>query len=79
MPSETRLSPLDAAFLAVESQTAHMHVGWAATFAPPERGRRPSFEALREHIGARLGRAPRYRQRLKPVPFGLSAPYWVDD
>ncbi|HSI81102.1 MAG TPA: wax ester/triacylglycerol synthase family O-acyltransferase, partial [Solirubrobacterales bacterium] len=47
--------------------------------APPERGRRPSFEALREHIGARLGRAPRYRQRLKPVPFGLSAPYWVDD
>src|SRR5215204_464432 len=33
MPSE-RLSALDASFLAVEGPTAHMHVGWAATFAP---------------------------------------------
>ena len=31
----TRLSPLDASFLAVESPTAHMHVGWASTFKPP--------------------------------------------
>ena len=31
----TRLSPLDASFLAVETPTAHMHVGWAAIFEPP--------------------------------------------
>ena len=40
MPSATpngrsvRLSPLDAAFLEVESPTAHMHVGWVAIFRP---------------------------------------------
>src|SRR3954453_14541213 len=74
-----RLSPLDAAFLEVESATAHMHVGWAATFSPPEDAPRPSFEELRDHIGARLGRAPRYRQRLASVPLGISEPAWVDD
>jgi WS/DGAT/MGAT family acyltransferase len=78
--SPSRLSALDASFLTVETPTAHMHVGWAAVFDPPEDGsRRPSFEELREHIGARLGRAPRYRQRLEPVPFGVNDPVWVDD
>ena len=46
----TRLSPLDASFLAVETPTAHMHVGWAAIFEPPADGVRPSFErAPRAH------------------------------
>jgi diacylglycerol O-acyltransferase / wax synthase len=76
---DLRLSPLDASFLEVESATAHMHVGWAATFSPPEDAPRPSFEDLRDHIGARLGRAPRYRQRLATVPLGISEPAWVDD
>jgi WS/DGAT/MGAT family acyltransferase len=77
--TDLRLSPLDASFLEVESATAHMHVGWAATFSPPEDDLRPSFEELRDHIGARLGRAPRYRQRLASVPLGISEPAWVDD
>jgi diacylglycerol O-acyltransferase / wax synthase len=75
----TRLSALDSAFLAVETPTAHMHVGWAAVHDPPAGGRRTSFEELRDHIGGRLGRAPRYRQRLRSVPLGLNAPEWVDD
>jgi hypothetical protein len=37
---------LDASFLEVESTTAHMHVGWAATFSPPDDARRPSSEEL---------------------------------
>src|SRR4051794_39408497 len=74
-----RLSPLDASFLAVERPTAHMHVGWKALFAPPESGRRPTFEELREHIASRLGAAPRYRQRLQDVPLGAHHPVWVDD
>jgi WS/DGAT/MGAT family acyltransferase len=74
-----RLSPLDASFLAVETPTAHMHVGWAAIFEPPEDGPRPGFEKLRRHIARRLPRAPRYRQMLRPVPLGLNAPVWVDD
>jgi diacylglycerol O-acyltransferase / wax synthase len=75
----TRLSALDDSFLAVESANAHMHVGWAATFRPPEGGEPPRFAELRDHIESRLCRAPRYRQRIARVPLGLNAPIWVDD
>ncbi len=74
-----RLSALDDSFLAVESDSAHMHVGWASVFRPPEDGRAPSFGELRDHIASRLARAPRYRQRIARVPLGLNAPIWVDD
>jgi diacylglycerol O-acyltransferase len=77
MPT-TRLSPLDASFLAVESATAHMHVGWAAAFRPAE-DRRPSFEDLYAHVAGRLSRGRRFRQRLGRVPLGLNAPLWIDD
>jgi diacylglycerol O-acyltransferase len=77
--SSTRLTSLDASFLEVESPTAHMHVGWAAIFAPPEDRRRPAFTELRDHVETRLGRAPRYRQKLLGVPLGVSEPVWVDD
>jgi diacylglycerol O-acyltransferase len=75
----TRLSPLDAAFLAVESSTAHMHVGFAATFEPPSGQPRPSFGRLLRHIEDRLHRAPRYRQMLVGVPFRVHHPVWADD
>jgi diacylglycerol O-acyltransferase / wax synthase len=78
MPA-SRLSALDSAFLAVETPTAHMHVGWAAVLEPPAEGPRPSFDELRDHIGSRLDRAPRYRQLIRSVPFGLNTPVWVDD
>ena len=78
MPTE-RLSSLDASFLGVETPTAHMHVGWAALSDPPEEGPRPGFEQLREHIGRRLTRAPRCRQKVRSLPFGVNAPVWVDD
>jgi len=70
----TRLSALDASFLEVESATAHMHVGWVATFAPRDDRRRPTYNELLDHIAARIGRAPRYRQRLARVPFGVHDP-----
>jgi WS/DGAT/MGAT family acyltransferase len=76
--SRDRLSTLDASFLQVESPTAHMHVGWGAVFAPAPGGR-PDFDALQAHVGSRLGRAPRYRQKLAEVPLSLSNPVWVDD
>ncbi|HXW58563.1 MAG TPA: wax ester/triacylglycerol synthase domain-containing protein, partial [Solirubrobacteraceae bacterium] len=74
-----RLSALDASFLALETSTAHMHVGWVATFDAPAGGPPPSFSDLRDHIERRLGRAPRYRQKLRSVPLGLNAPEWADD
>jgi len=77
--SAERLSALDASFLAVESPSSPMHVGWVALFDPPERGPRPGFEELFEHLAGRMGRAPRYRQRLAGVPLGVHDPVWVDD
>jgi WS/DGAT/MGAT family acyltransferase len=74
-----RLSALDASFLAVEGPASPMHVGWVAAFDPPERGRRPSFDELLAHIGGRMGRAPRFRQKLAGVPLGVHDPVWVDD
>jgi diacylglycerol O-acyltransferase / wax synthase len=74
-----RLSALDASFLDVETASAHMHVGWAAAFDPPDEGPAPSFEQLRDHFGRRLRRAPRYRQRLAGVPLSVARPVWVDD
>lgn len=75
----SRLSALDAAFLAIESDDAPMHVGWAALFRAPDGEPAPTFEAIRDHIAGRLHRAPRYRQRLAAVPLGLDDPVWVDD
>ena len=74
-----RLSALDASFLAVEGPDTPMHVGWVAALDPPEQGPRPGFDELFEHIAGRLGRAPRYRQRLADVPLALHDPVWVDD
>jgi diacylglycerol O-acyltransferase / wax synthase len=74
-----RLSALDASFLAVETPTAHMHVGWVALFSAPADGRLPRFAEVRDHIDGRLARAPRYRQKLAQVPLGLHAPEWIDD
>ncbi len=75
----TRLSPLDASFLAVETPTAHMHVGWVAVLEPPIDRPIPSFAELRDHVAARLSRVPRCRQVLRAAPLGLGAPVWVDD
>jgi diacylglycerol O-acyltransferase / wax synthase len=75
----TRLSSLDASFLEVESPAAHMHVGWVARFGRRPGRRSPTFAALREHIGGRLPVAPRYRQRLISVPWGVHDPIWIDD
>ena len=73
--STTRLSALDASFLAVESAESPMHVGWVATFDGPG----PGFAVLRDHLAERLEGMPRYRQKLAPVPLGLHEPVWADD
>lgn len=77
--SAIRLSAFDASFLAVETPTAHMHVGWVATFSAPAGEQLPEFAAVRAHIERRLARAPRYRQMLAEVPLGVHPPEWVDD
>ncbi len=74
-----RLSALDASFLAVESPSAPMHVGWVSSFDEPEEGPRPRFAALFDHLARRLAYAPHWRRKLAPVPLGITEPAWVDD
>jgi diacylglycerol O-acyltransferase / wax synthase len=74
-----RLSAIDASFLAVETPSTPMHVGWVARFDPPEDGPAPTAQDLLHHIGSRMLRAHRYRQRLAEVPLGVHEPVWVDD
>lgn len=70
-----RLTPLDASFLNIESETTHAHVACVMIFAGPA----PSYEEFVEHLAARVGLVPRYRQRLAPVPLGQGRPVWADD
>jgi WS/DGAT/MGAT family acyltransferase len=75
----TRLTSLDGSFLRLETPNAHMHVAWSGLFEPHADLPRPTVEALRAKVAARLDRAPRFRQRLAFPPLRLAEPSWVDD
>jgi diacylglycerol O-acyltransferase / wax synthase len=70
-----RLSGLDTSFLNLETGPVHMHVASTTIFEGPV----PTYEELREHIASRLHLVPRFRQKLRFVPFGQGRPVWVDD
>jgi diacylglycerol O-acyltransferase / wax synthase len=70
-----RLTGLDASFLHLERDSAHMHVGSTLVFD----GSPPEYDELVEAIEGRLHLVPRYRQRLAFVPFQQGRPVWVDD
>ena len=70
-----RLSAIDASFLHQEKQSSHMHVGALAVFEGPP----PAREDFCAHLEARLGRVPRYRQKLAFPPLETGRPFWVDD
>ncbi len=72
-----RLTPLAAAFLEAEDvdQTASLAIGSFAIFEGPA----PAFDDFVEAIAGRLPLIPRYRQKLRTVPFDLATPAWVDD
>ena len=75
----TRLSPLDASFLAVETPTAHMHVGWVAVLEAPADRRRPELRgAPGPHRGPALPGASLPAGAAKR-PLGIGGPVWVDD
>ncbi len=80
MSFHERLSALDASFLGIESDVAHMHVGALAVFdgGPLRQGEGIDFERIRGYVDSALSSVPRYRQGLSWVP-GLGHPVWVDD
>jgi diacylglycerol O-acyltransferase / wax synthase len=75
MGNADRLSGLDASFLHMERDGAHMHVASTIIFEGPA----PTHEEFRDHIASRLHLVPRFRQKLRNVPFGQGRPVWVDD
>jgi WS/DGAT/MGAT family acyltransferase len=72
-----KLSPLDAVFVDAEDQDVHtsMAIASIAVFEGPP----PSHEEFLAFLAGRLPRVPRYRQKLRTVPFRLGPPVWVDD
>lgn len=75
MSSGDRLTGLDASFLHMERGGAHMHVASTLIFE----GAPPDLDELKRHVRSRLHLVPRFRQRLRFVPFGQGRPVWVDD
>jgi diacylglycerol O-acyltransferase len=70
-----RLTGLDTSFLHMERAGAHMHVASTSIFEGPA----PTHAEFRDHIGSRLHLVPRFRQKLRFVPFDQGRPVWVDD
>jgi diacylglycerol O-acyltransferase / wax synthase len=70
-----RLSGLDSSFLHLEHGPAHMHVASTTIFEGPA----PEYEEFRDHIASRLHLVPRFRQKLRFVPFNQGRPVWIDD
>ncbi len=72
-----RLSPLDALFVDAEDKDPRtsMAIASIAVFEGPP----PTHEEFLAFLAGRLPLVPRYRQKLRAVPFRLGRPVWVDD
>ena len=75
MAATERMNPLDVWFLHLEDSADQLHIGSVGTFAGPA----PSYAAVLDVIERRLPQVPRYRQRVRRVPFDLARPVWEDD
>ncbi len=72
-----RLEPLDAMFVEAEDEDENtsMAIASIAVFE----GQAPSQEEVEALIEERLPLVPRYRQKLRTVPFRIGRPVWADD
>jgi diacylglycerol O-acyltransferase / wax synthase len=70
-----RMSPLDATFWDLENEHASLHIGGVAIFEGPA----PSQSEVMRRYRSRIASMPRYRQKMRKVPLGISRPVWVDD
>ena len=70
-----RMSPLDASFIHIEDANNPMHIGSVVVFEGPA----PAYGDLVRLVAGKLPLVPRYRQKVREVPFQLGRPVWVDD
>ena len=74
-----RLTGLDAAFLALETPSTHMHVMATMVLDPSDVPGGFTVDTLRELIAERLPRLEPFRRRVVEVPFGVHHPVWIED
>jgi diacylglycerol O-acyltransferase / wax synthase len=74
-----RLTGLDAAFLALETPSSHMHVMATMVLDPSEVPGGFNVDSLRKLIAERLPRLEPFRRRVVEVPFGVHHPVWIED
>lgn len=74
-----QLSWTDAAFVRLETPAAPIHVNPVLIYDPSTAPAPVTFTGILTEIQQRLGDAPSFRRRLVDLPFGLTAPYWVED
>ena len=60
-------------------RTADPHVSMAIASIAVFEGPAPSHEEFLAYLAGRLPRVPRYRHKLRTVPFRLGRPVWVED
>jgi len=74
-----RLGPEDVQILKREAGVIRGHTCKLLLLEPAAGRPLPTLAQLREHIAARLGAAPRLRQRLVLTPLRVARPVWLDD
>ncbi len=74
-----RLTGLDAAFLALETPSTHMHVMATMVLDPSDVPGGFTVESMRKLIAERLPRLEPFRRRVVEVPFGVHHPVWIED
>jgi len=72
-----QLTGIDASFIYLETPRAPMHIGGVVFYKAPPQGFH--FQDYVELVRSRLHLSKVYRRRLVQVPFGLDAPYWIED
>jgi WS/DGAT/MGAT family acyltransferase len=75
-----RLGTLDSSFLYLEKPNVHMHIAGLSVFDPSTRADGDlGVEDSRDLIAQRIHLVPRFRQKVRSVPFEINRPVWVDD
>ncbi|MEU7140048.1 wax ester/triacylglycerol synthase family O-acyltransferase [Nocardia sp. NPDC046473] len=80
----TRLTPQDASFYRLESSSNPIHIGSLAILRNTEPGSGTAepvldYDRLVDLVDARLSLVPRYRRKVREIPFALGRPVWVED
>ena len=72
-----RLTALDASFLYLDRGTTPLHVGALSIYARPSASM--GVAEVRALVARRLAYVPRFRMRVRGVPWALGRPVWIPD